>query len=128
MRTERTRVTPRTYQDTAGEWITDAAVDANTLYARPATKKEIEAAKNPPPDPDAGLAKPDSTTRVLGASLPPATNDDARANLKETVDAINIRDARKRDEAERYAKWIEQQTSEKPDTGKRAKPEPPPSL
>ncbi len=124
MRTERTRVTPRTYKDANGDWITEVAVDANTLYPRPATKKEIEDAKNPPPDPDAGLAKPDSTTRVLGESLPPASRNDSIENLKATIDEINIRDARKKDEEERYAKWREQELRA-PEKSDKRKPEPP---
>ena len=127
LKTEPSRVTPRTYKDDDGNWITLAAVDANTLYPRPATKQEIEATKHPTADPDAGLAKPDSTTRVSGASLPAATNDDALANLKATVDAINIRDARKRDEDARYAKWAAEQ-DKAPERGARGKPDPAPSL
>ena len=109
LKTEPSRVSPSTYKDAEGNWITLAAVDANTLYPRPATKQEIDAAKNPSAEPDAGLAKPDSTTRVSGAALPPASNADSLASLKATVDEINIREARKKDEEERYAKWREQE-------------------
>lgn len=124
LRTEPNRVTSRTYKDDDGNWITLAAVDANTLYPRPATKPEIEAAKNPPPDPDAGLAKPDSTTRVSGQSIPAASHDTSLANLKATIDEINMRDARKKDEEERYAKWREQELRA-PEKSDKRKPEPP---
>lgn len=127
LRTERNRVTPRTYKDDNGDWITLAAVDANTLYPRPATKKEIEDAKNPAPDPDEGLAKPDSSTRVSGESLPPASRDVSLANLKATIDEINIREARKKDEEARYAKWAAEQ-DKPPERGHRGKPDPAPSL
>lgn len=109
LRKERRRVTPSTFKDESGNWITLAAVDSTTLMPRAATPDEIEKAKNAKPEPDDGCVVCDSTTRISWKNIAPANPDLSREMLKEYVDSLNIAEGRKRDEEVRYANWREKE-------------------